>query len=157
MGIGMEETMLQQLLETAVHPDFDHVVRVDTHLPYGFEVGEFDSIDPFHGQDTTAGRLLMNPRNSDARVVAVKLAELLCIRCFVQVIHFFEHSLSEFIDQGDQITPDQSDVAVQPEGDVSDDVKVEGDLFPQPRALNFYSDPFSVVENTFVDLTEGRC
>ena len=150
----MKETMFKQLLETAVHPNFDHLIRIDTDVPYGLEIGEFDSVDPFHGQDATAGGFLMDPGNGDTRVVTVKFSELFSICCFVQIIHLLEHSLAEFIDQGDKITPDQPDIAVQPGCDVSDDIKVEGDLFTQPWALNFHGDPFTVVQNTFVNLSE---
>ena len=151
----MEEAMLQQLLKAAVHAHFHHVVRVHTELANRIKVGELDAVDPLHRQHPAAGGVAINRRNSDARVVLMQLSEGLSVRGLVEVIHLFEHPSPQFIDQGDEVAADQSDVAVQPGGDVAHDVQIQGDLFAQPRALHLHRHPCATLEGSLVHLTQG--
>ena len=155
MGIGVEEAVLQQLLEAAVHAHLHHVVGVDAQLTHGIEVGELHPVDPFHRQDTTARGIAIDRWNRDARVVAVQIPEGFRIGCLIEVIHLLEHPAPEFVDQRNQVTADQADVAVQPCGDVADDVEVKRDLFPQAGALHLHGNLLTTLEGSLVHLTQG--
>ena len=156
MGVGVEEAMLQQLLEGAVHPHRDHVVGVDPQLANGFEVGEFDPIDPLHRQHAPCGGVAEDSGDRNAGVVGVERCERLGVGCLVAVVHLLKDPLAQLIDQGNKVRADQADVGVQPGRDVADDVEVEGDLFPQSWPLDFDGDLFAAQQHTAVDLAEGR-
>ena len=155
VGIGMEETVLQQLLQAAVHPHLHHVVRVDAEGAHGIEVGELDPIDPLHRQHPAAGGLAMDGGNGDARVVAVQPGEGFGVAGLVDVIHLLEHPLAELIDEPHQIALDHAHVAVEPAGDVADDVEIQGDLLPQAGPLHLHRHPLPRLENAAVHLAEG--
>ena len=91
MRVGMEEAVLQQLLQAAVHTDIHHVVGVDAQLTDRIEIGELHPIDPLHRQHTTAGGLVEDCRYGDARVVAMQLSEFFSVGRLIQVVHLFEH------------------------------------------------------------------
>ena len=155
MGIGVEEAVLQQLLQGAVHPHGDHVVGVDPEFANGFEVGEFDPVDPLHRQHAPGRGITEDPGHSDAGVVGVELCERFGVGRLVAVVHFLEHPLTQLVDQGHEVRADQADVGVQPGRDVPDDVEVQGDLFPQSWALNLDGNLLAAEQNTSVDLAEG--
>ena len=97
----------------------------------------------------------MDDRNSDAGIVAVKLAEFFGVLSFIQVIHLLENPMTEFIDQRDEITADQTDIAVQPSRDVAHDVEIKRDLLTKTRTLHLDGHALTVVEHTAVHLAEG--
>ncbi len=150
----MEEAMLQQLLKAAVHAHLHHVVRVHTELPNRFKVGELDTVDPLHRQHAAAGGVAIDRGNSDSRVVLMQLSEGLSVRGLVEVVHLLKHPSPQLVDQCDEVTADQSDVAVQPGGDVAHDVQIQGDLFAQPRALHLHRHPGATFEVSLVHLTQ---
>ena len=150
----MEEAMLQQLLKAAVHAHLHHVVGVHTQLANRFKVGELDAVDPLHRQHAAAGGVAIDRRNSNSRVVLMQLSESLSVSGLVDVVHLFEHPSPQLVDQGNEVASDQSDVAVQPGGDVAHDVQIQGDLFAQPRALHLHRHPGAAFEGSLVHLTQ---
>ena len=100
MGVSVEKAVLQKLLQAAVHAHFHHVVGIDPELAHGFEVGEFDPVDPFHRQHAPARGFSVDPRNGDAGVVPVELTEFFGVARFVEVVHLLEHPSTQFINQG---------------------------------------------------------
>jgi hypothetical protein len=151
----MEEPMLQQLLQAAVHPHLHHVVGVDPEGAHRVEVGELDAVDPLHRQHPPTGGLAIDGRDGDARIVAVQAGEGFGVGGFVDVIHLLEDPFAEFIDQPHQIALDQPHIPVQPGGDVADDVEIEGDLLPQARPLHLHRHPFAAHQNAPVHLAQG--
>ena len=155
VGIGMEEAVFQKLLQAAVHPDRHHVIGIDAQLSHRFEVGELDAVDPLHRQHPSTGGFPVDVRNGDAGVLLMELAEFLGIRGFIQVVHFLKHPTAQFINQGDEIAANQTDVAVEPGGDVAHDVEIKGDLFAQTRPLNFHGNALTIVQCSSMHLAEG--
>ena len=153
----MKEAVLQQLLQAAVDTDIDHVVGVDPKLANCIEIGEFHAIDPLHRQHAATGGLMKDCRYGNAGIVAVELCELFCVGRLIEVVHLLEHPTAQFIDQGHQITADQADVAVQPGGDIANDVKVQGDLFTQAWTLNFDRNLLAIGQRASMHLPEGGC
>ena len=94
-------------------------------------------------------------RYSDARIVDVKLSEFFRICCLIEIVHFLEHPLTQFIDQRHQITADQTHVAIKPSGDVAHDVKIERDLLAQARPLHLHGHLLATLQHAPVHLAQG--
>ena len=155
MRVGVKETVLQQLLQAAVHPHLHHVVGVHTDPPHGLEVGEFHPIDPFHREHAPAGGFMEDARYGDAGIVAVQFGEFFRVGRFIEVVHLLEHPLTEFIDQRHQITADQTHVAVEPGGDIAHDVEIERDLLAQTRSLHLHRHLLTALQHAAVHLAQG--
>ena len=157
VGVGVEEAMLQQLLQGAVHAHLHQLVGVDAQFPYRLQVGELDAVDPLHRQHPPAGGLPVDAGHSNARVVGVQLGEGLSVAGLVAVVHLLKHPLAQLVDQGHQIGADQAHVAVEPGGDVAHDVEIERDLLAQAWALHLHRHLLAAVEYTLVHLAQRRC
>ena len=143
------------MLQAAIDAHLHHVVWIDAEIAHGIEIGEFDTVDPFHGQHAPTGGLVVDGWYGDAGVGGMQFGEAFGIGGFIEIIHLFKHTAAQFINQPYQIAADNPHSAIQPGGDVAHDVEIKGDLLPQARSLHLDGHLLSVGQDAPMYLAEG--
>ena len=66
--------------------------------------------------------MVVDARHCNAGIVAVQLGKALGIHRFVEIIHFFEDTLTQLVDQGYKVTADNANILVQPGRNITHDI-----------------------------------
>ena len=155
VGVGVEEAMLQQLPEGALHPHIDQVGGVDAQALELVDIGQLGALNPLHGQ-YPAGRVVgINFGHVDVGDVAVEVGKPLGILALVGVVHLLKDALAKFVHDGDQVAANLADAIGGKTGQTPNDVEIEGNALGQTGTLHLNGDGFATVQPAFVHLTQG--
>ena len=163
MRIDVHESRAQQLMQRRAHASIEDFVRDDPTRAHDGHIGEANALHPLHREHARSAqrrhdaRRAHQSRQSDARVsvLGVHLSKPLTVARLARVIHLFEYSTDELVDDADHVALKVSPIADDAD-ETSENDGVQRDELGETRTLEFNRDVVTTGKRRAVHLRQRR-
>jgi len=156
MGVGMEESVLEDLLHDEIGSPPGNELSVQPGGIYGVDVIGLDAVNVFHGQNPFPGFSGKDPGNMDGPVIFKLLGHPFHIGGLNRIIQLFFKGFCKFFHDPDRVENSGFlDIVLHDGGQVMDDFKINFNGLFDAGPLDFDGHGFIVLVPCPVNLADG--